>query len=299
MKHPMFLRHAGLGDALFVNTIAYHYARTYSCKIYVASNYPSLFRGTPNVIALPTKSQKVAHQIGKLMQRLGLVDSLIYLGYQPSGGVRMHPLPAHILSVLADKVGVPSAPQRPVLFLARQELQSAALPQNGKPWIAMHSTGITEMTANKNWYPDRFEAVACQLRRHFRIVQLGLPTDPPLTSDLDLRGRVKPRAAAATIASCRALICQVGYLMHAAAAVDTPAVVVYGGFESPQESGYETNGNLFTKLACSPCWLTTTCPYDKECMKKISPHDVLEALDRLIAQYPHGHCYQPQPGLSS
>ena len=281
----MFLRFAGLGDTLFVNTIAYHYARTYSRRVIVAVRHPILFRGTPGVVALPIQSQKIAHQVGKFMQRVGLIESMIYMGYQPEGpGTKMQPMPAHILSVLAAKVGLPMAPTRPVLFLSKPELQSAALPSDGKPWVAMHSTGITEMTSNKNWYPDRFATVAQTLHRNFRIVQLGLPTDPLLENDLDLRGKVNPRQAAAVIASCRALICQEGYLMHAATAVGTPAVVLFGGFISPGESGYDCNINLFTKLDCSPCWLPTMCPYNRECMDKISSRDVLTALDGLLAK---------------
>jgi hypothetical protein len=285
MKSPLFLRFAGLGDALFVNTIAFHYARQNSCSVYVASNYPELFKNTPNVIHLPTKSQRIAHQIGKLMKRSGMIDSMIYMGYQVDGpGALMQPMDDHILSVLADKVGLTSAPTRPVLFLSPSELQSAALPQNGKPWIAMHSTGVTEMTENKNWFPERFDEVARQLRHKYRVVQLGRPSDPSIESDLDLRGIINPRQASATIASCSALICQVGFLMHAAAAVGTPATVIYGGFEAPEESGYECNINLFTKLPCAPCWLRTKCPYDKKCMNAISAQDVLNALDKLLTK---------------
>ena len=283
MKNPLFLRFAGLGDTLFVNTIAYHYALAYSRRVYVASPHPALFRGTPNVVALPTNSQKIAHQLGKLMKRVGIVDEMVYMGYQPEGpDTKMQPMSAHILSVLAAKIGLPIAPTRPVLFLSKQELQLSALPQNSKPWIAMHSTGVTEMTANKNWFPERFATVAEQMRRNFQIVQLGLSSDPSLNSDLDLRGRINPRQAAATLASCKALICQAGYLMHAATAVGTPAVVVYGGFESPLETGYDCNLNLFTKMDCSPCWLPTACPYDRECMNRISAQDVLAALDLLL-----------------
>jgi ADP-heptose:LPS heptosyltransferase len=188
----------------------------------------------------------------------------------------------HILSVLAGKVQLPIAPISPKIFLSKTELDSTQLSREGKPWIAIHSTGTTVWTENKNWFPDRFDSVSHQLRNNFRIVQLGPSSDPPLESDLDLRGRVNPRQAAAIIASCVAIICQVGYLMHAAAAVGTPAVVIYGGFESPIESGYDFNENLFSNISCSPCWLTTKCPYDRECMNKISVEEVLKALEQLL-----------------
>ncbi len=287
MKPPLFLRFDGLGDALLVNAVMHQYARENGGKVFVATRYPELFAGTPQVVTLPTTSQRLAHQLGKLMRLVGLVDSLVYLSYQPGGpDAKMQPLPGHILSILSAKAGVKTAPVRPVLFLRPEELRAAVLPAGDKPWIAMQSTGITTMTDNKNWFLDRFQAVARQLRQQFRIAQFGLASDPLIENDLDLRDRISPRRAAATLASCRALICQEGYLMHAATAVGTPAVVIFGGFISPAESGYDVNENLFTQLDCAPCWLRTPCPYDKECMKQISVANVLSALEKLLARHP-------------
>jgi hypothetical protein len=65
--------------------------------------------------------------------------------------------------------------------------------------------------------------------------------------------------------------------------VETRAVVIYGGFEAPWESGYEQNINLFTKLACSPCWLRDPCPYDKECMQKIDVDSVIKSIDAILS----------------
>ena len=284
----MLLRFAGLGDDLFVNTVAYHLWKQEGRKVVVAGRHPELFRGNPGVWLVPTKSQKIAHQIGKILIRLRLIDSMTYLGYQPDeadGG--MKPMASHIFEVLAKKVGLKNAPKKPEIFLSPSELKKASLPSGQKPWIAIHSTGVTEMTENKNWYPERFTEVLKKLREVCRVVQLGRESDPPLEVDLDLRGKIRPREAAAVLASCSGLLCQVGYLMHAAAAVGTRAVVIYGGFEAPWESGYEQNINLYTKLPCSPCWLREPCPYDKECMKQISVDDVMnsvsEALNKKMA----------------
>jgi ADP-heptose:LPS heptosyltransferase len=139
------------------------------------------------------------------------------------------------------------------------------------------------MTENKNWYPERFFEVSKRLRDIYHVVQLGRASDPSLDVDLDLRGKIRPRDAAAVLSSCSALICQVGFLMHAAAAVGTRAVVIYGGFEAPWESGYEQNINLFTDLPCSPCWLREPCPYDKECMQKIDVKSFLKSINAILS----------------
>jgi hypothetical protein len=281
----MLLRFAGLGDDLFVNTIAYHLWLQSGRKVFVACRHRELIQGNPGAWIVPTSSQKVAHQFGRILKGLGVVDSMAYMGYQfenSNGG--MKPMEAHILEALSVKVGLKTAPNKPVIFLSEEEKLKFALPNGDKPWVAMHSTGVTEMTENKNWYPERFLAVSQKIRKFSRVVQLGKIGDPDLDVDLDLRGRVTPRQAAAVLVSCSALVCQVGFLMHAAAAVGTKALVIYGGFEAPWESGYDSNLNFFTPLACSPCWLSGPCPFDKECMKRIEPDQVIFALNKILLE---------------
>ena len=283
LRRMMMLRFAGLGDDLFVNTISYHLWKQEGRKVVVAGRHPELFLGNPGAWMIPTRSQKVAHQVGRLLLKLRIIDSMTYMGYQPDekdGGMR--PMNAHLFEVLSKKVGLRNAPKKPEIFLTNEEKKRASLPIGLKPWIAIHSTGVTEMTDNKNWYPERFMEVSKKLRDTCRVVQLGRKCDPRLEVDLDLRGKIHPREAASVIASCSALVCQEGYLMHAATAVGIPSVVIYGGFIAPWESGYEQNINLFTKLPCSPCWLREPCPYDKKCMKQITVDDILSATLKII-----------------
>lgn len=280
-KSKVFLRFAGLGDALFVNTIAYHWWRETGRRAWVVGNHPEIFRRNPGAIVFPLRSPQWGIRFGLFLKRLGFVDDLTFLGYQPEGS-DLRPLNKHIWEVLAEKAELSHAPSRPVLFLSDKEKTRSSLPQNGLPWVAMQSTGTTVWTHNKNWYPERFVEVALRLQGKARVVQLGLPEDPDLPSDLDLRGRISPREAAAAIASCKAAVCQEGYLMHAAAAVGTPAVVVFGGFIAPWESGYPWNVNLFSQLPCSPCWLTDKCPYEKKCMQRISPDTVIQGVQEVL-----------------
>jgi ADP-heptose:LPS heptosyltransferase len=109
------------------------------------------------------------------------------------------------------------------------------------------------------------------------MVQLGAASDPPLANVRDLRGRTTIREAAAVLAGSRLFIGMVGFLMHLARAVGTRSVIVYGGREHPSQSGYRVNTNLFTELPCSPCWYWNRCPYDRECMRRITAADVIAA----------------------
>jgi ADP-heptose:LPS heptosyltransferase len=70
--------------------------------------------------------------------------------------------------------------------------------------------------------------------------------------------------------------------MHAAAAVNVPSVIVYGGFEAPWQSGYPMNVNLYSDVECAPCWLESICPHEKKCMEMITPEIVVEKTKSLL-----------------
>jgi hypothetical protein len=61
-------------------------------------------------------------------------------------------------------------------------------------------------------------------------------------------------------------------------------VIIYGGRERPDQSGYEENLNLFSSVSCAPCWYWNFCPNDKICMQKISANDVISAVRKLFAE---------------
>jgi hypothetical protein len=60
--------------------------------------------------------------------------------------------------------------------------------------------------------------------------------------------------------------------------VDTRAVIIYGGWIHPDVSGYTTHHQLYTPLACAPCGYSNHCEFDRECMRKITPEMVAEAV---------------------
>jgi ADP-heptose:LPS heptosyltransferase len=74
----------------------------------------------------------------------------------------------------------------------------------------------------------------------------------------------------------------VGFLMHLARSVDCRSVIVYGGREAPWQSGYSCNENLYTPLACSPCWLWSKCDFGHRCMKEIEPQRVVTAIQTQV-----------------
>ena len=70
---------------------------------------------------------------------------------------------------------------------------------------------------------------------------------------------------------------------HIAAAVQTPAVIILGGYEVAGNAHYEGNRTLTTAIECSPCWLKTPCPIDRACLRQIEPETVEQSIRDLWA----------------
>lgn len=211
---------------------------------------------------------------------------MVYINGQLPPDIDVPPA-THIVAEMCRRAGISgSVSLRPYLWLQNEEAEWAARHRGA---IAIQSSRRSASLAigNKEWQAERFQEVVDLLRRDHPVVQVGLPQDPPLEGVTDLRGRTTLRQTAAILSQARAFIGLVGFLMHLARAVDCPAVVIYGGREHPDQSGYIANENLFTALPCAPCWRWNSCDFHHRCMTEITAADVHKALQRLIAR--HGH----------
>jgi ADP-heptose:LPS heptosyltransferase len=190
------------------------------------------------------------------------------------------PVPAY----LCRKAGITvRVDLRPYISLSKAE-RAQGTPYRG--CIAVQSSGLSArwQLLNKQWFPERFAAVAAHLIRSHPIVQIGCPGDPPVPCTHDLWGRTSLRQLAAVLAHCSLFIGLIGMPMHMARAVDCPSVIVYGGRERPDQTGYICNENLYVKTACSPCWRDSRCDFDRACLSAIAAGDVIAAADRLLAR---------------
>lgn len=190
----------------------------------------------------------------------------------------------HIIAELckrADVTGTVSL--RPYLSLTEKEKDDSS-------WAGGHlvvqSSGMAGRLPmrNKQWYPERFQALVDRLRGEFDFIQLGSAMDPPLDHARDLRGATSIRQAAAILHHARLYIGTVGFLMHLARAVECPSVIVYGGRESPWQSGYICNANIYSPVPCAPCWRWNTCDFNRKCMDDISVDEVVLAIYQWLAK---------------
>ena len=167
---------------------------------------------------------------------------------------------------------------RPYIYLLPSEIEKGRL---YSPQAVIHSAGLAAMK-NKQWPAERYQAVADDLRKDVQWIQLGMADDPPIRGALDLRGRTTLRESAAIVANSSVFLGEAGFLMHVARAVNTRAVIVYGGREEPMVSGYRANENIVGHTDCSPCWQRTRCDFGRECMQIIEPELVAAAIRRQL-----------------
>ena len=131
---------------------------------------------------------------------------------------------------------------------------------------------------NKQWPLKRWKQVANELLAagfNVRQFEYGRPN------------RVAPgiktptfRHAAALLKSARMAIVPEGGLHHAAAAVECPAVVVFGGYVPPSVLGYDSHINLTGGVTA--CGNFKPCAHCAEAMDRISVEDVLDACERIM-----------------
>jgi ADP-heptose:LPS heptosyltransferase len=137
--------------------------------------------------------------------------------------------------------------------------------------------------ANKQWPVERYEALACALRweRGLRCVQLVPPSVPPALRFADAIETPSFRHALAIIGLASLYIGPEGGLHHGAAAMGTPAVVIFGGFNTPRSTGYPWHENI---TVGEPCGRVAACEHCREAMASISVDQVLDAALRQMGQ---------------
>lgn len=84
------------------------------------------------------------------------------------------------------------------------------------------------------------------------------------------------RQAAAIVSKARLVITQEGALHHIAAALATPAVVIFGGYISPKVTGYFSQTSFFRGDGLG-CGMRTRCSHCEAAMASISPEEVAAA----------------------
>lgn len=282
------------GDAVVMTAAIYSLHRSHPGRYLTAveSPYPEVFAHNPDVVeatpdALPLEMHYPAiHQSNEraihFMQ--GFCE---HLGY-------------------ALGVNVPLLTNRPHLYF------NEPAPSLVDYWVVC-SGGKRDLT-NKLWGHDRYQRVVGELLGQVEFIQVGdRPEDhrPLRGTRSDMVGLTSLRSLFDLVRMSRGVLCGVSLLMHIAAALEKPCVVVAGGREPVAWNAYPRQHYLHTvgELGCSDpqghvggaCWRSRTVPLgdnetlDKdpclrvvngspECMTRIAPEDVARLILRINQQ---------------
>lgn len=146
--------------------------------------------------------------------------------------------------------------------------------------VILEPTIKSEASPNKDWGWSRWAALAATLLgRGLRVAQVGASGTRTLPG-VELIRTGGFREAAAVLAASRLAVLPEGGLHHAAAALGVPAVVIFGGFISPRQTGYDRHINLFT--GGSPCGMRIPCRHCADAMSAIRPERVASECLRLL-----------------
>jgi len=139
--------------------------------------------------------------------------------------------------------------------------------------------------SNKAWPAERWrELIQClggPLANDMHLVACT-PHNPERLAGASLTVAVTPtfRQALAVLSVCRALVTTEGGLMHGAAAVGTPAVVLWSEFIDPSITGYKQHRNI--RHAHRTCGMRIPCPSCRKSMEAITVREVVDALAEVI-----------------
>jgi ADP-heptose:LPS heptosyltransferase len=195
----------------------------------------------------------------------------------------------HLSRVLGDWLGLRVPNVRPACIVPVKTVSEFR--ENWRkfprPWVVINRNA-GPWTPNKDWPASHWDELVERVSTRATVVEIGKENKYRIANvTVDLRGKTTRMEMIAAIAASDLHVGPISGPVHIAAAVGTPAVVIYGGYEHPSGTSYPGNINLYSPVACSPCWLRTPCPYNRECLSRISVDHVECALWKLWNRVGH------------
>lgn len=236
------------------------------------------------------------HESGALMALNA--ESEAYVGLSVSDRLRFEENRKSLAELLFDLVGVPYEGEEYVVEPGEDErargraaLEMLGIDPESEQVIALATGGDSERFPTKDWPLEHFAALARLLaeRTAARIVLVGGPKEREANERLavELAGLVADTGCGhsimefcALLGECDVVVSGDCFPMHAAVAMKTPVVSVFGP-TPPQETPIFGRGRqIVTDVDCAPCYNRDVgrCPQGWRCMPGIAPEQVAEAV---------------------
>lgn len=161
---------------------------------------------------------------------------------------------------------------------------ASALPTQ-KPFVVVEPNFKTSGGGgqNKDWGWENWRRAILSIDDVAVPVQVG-PRDTKILDGAHHIVTQSFRHACAILERSIGYVGHEGGLHHAAAALGKPAVVVFGGYISPEVTGYDFHTNLYVPSAEYPlgCGYVTPCQHCRDSMSKITVESVVNAVREMV-----------------
>lgn len=151
----------------------------------------------------------------------------------------------------------------------------------------------------KQWDSKGFLEVARQLKEKvgFKVVLTGVANEAPLTHQIassigegavDLAGKTNFGQLCALISSANLIVCNDSGVLHTASYLDRLIVAIFGPTDYLRYGPWSKNSIAVRKnILCAPCG-EASCRNQLECLKMITPSDVMQAARLLLEGHAKG-----------
>ena len=216
----------------------------------------------------------------------------------------------HMAGAMLDTMPLPTGPERPRRLVVAVDPAADAVAERllseygivpGSPLVAVN-VGATR--PQKRWFAESFAETLDGLR-DIPVVLVGAGAeDTQMAADIlrrtqsapiNLVGRTQVKTLAAVLKRCDLLISGDSGPMHLATAVGTPCVALFGSTDPSVTGPFDDYSEaLYKNLSCSPCGNHPTCNGRYDCLREITPEEVVLAARRLLRECRGGLTMLPQ-----
>jgi hypothetical protein len=135
---------------------------------------------------------------------------------------------------------------------------------------------------NRNWGAEKWRALVEELS-DLPLLELYETSPSGIVPNVAYTPNI--RVAASIVAHCAGVVTHEGGMHHLAAAMRKYAVVIFGGFVGPENTGYDFHINLTG--GAQACGSRLPCEHCLEAMRSISVSEVARSVRRILQRPPY------------
>lgn len=275
--HPIIVkREYAVGDVLLTTPIIRALRKKYRlCPIYVETGAPDIFKNNPHVKLAANKVPPMADAM--VIELNGSYEKTpgihVLENYRIAAGLEPYEMEDRSLEIYGD--------------LGRNEFSVVC---SLEKWCAVHIGPTT--WPGKNWPSDRWNSVIQLIRaRGWKVMIFGNPPkDAQFLVDADHRGQTGIQEFAALMVQCSLFLGADSFPAHLAAAIEVPAVVLYG---ITDPNCFAVHTGKYIAVTSDPKHPdtgrrnreanVTFIPTTDAVMRTISVDDVMRAVDKILS----------------